>query len=254
MNYHPATLARMDLCGFGEDRGREGRKRVAPDKPQHWQTHTPEKKPVPDPGSVQVEVVCQRHAVGVRFQFGANRLRHDVMQVKVPGWTNGLGWCVETKMYMNCDRNDSTKVTCPSPDFLKLLCHACEESSWCSHWFLSDRQGKNIPCSSDPARDDYIDYLSVPFQIREDTPEPISPLFEPEFNCDDVRRDLKKIMKVPRLQYDLRTRIVEIVTSLCDELGAYDRGDINCDRHEGRRHQGHPHIGPVKWTEPENVQ
>ena len=109
-----------------------------------------------------------------------------------------VAWNVEAKMYMNADRNDRKKITCPSLEFLKLLCHACESSAWCSHFYLTDRHGKSIPCSTDPARHDYIDYLGVEFDTRADTPEPEATP-EPEFTCDDVRRDLKKIMKVPRL-------------------------------------------------------
>ena len=99
---------------------------------------------------MQVEIVCEKHGVGAKWQFGANHLREDLFRVKVPGWSNGLGWNVEAKMYMNADRHDRTKVTCPSLEFLKLLCHACEESAWCSHFYLTDRHGKSIPCNAIP--------------------------------------------------------------------------------------------------------
>jgi hypothetical protein len=57
----------MDLGTFGEDGGRrERKKRVAPDKPQQT---SPEKRQVPDPGAVPVEIVCEKFGVGVRFQF-----------------------------------------------------------------------------------------------------------------------------------------------------------------------------------------
>ena len=192
----------MDLGTFGEDGGRrERKKRVAPDKPQQT---SPEKRQVPDPGAVPVEIVCEKFGVGVRFQFGANRVRHDLLQTRVTGWSNGLGWNVEARMHMNTDRNDRTKVTCPSAEFLKAICHECVLSDWCSNWYLTDRHGRTIPCSADAARQDYIDYLSVPFAIREDTPEPEEPMPEPEFTCDDVRRDLKKVMKVPLLPRRLR--------------------------------------------------
>ena len=149
----------MDLGTFGEDGGRE-RKRVAADRPQRWQ-NSPDKRQVTDPGRVPVKIVCEKFGVGARWQFGANRLRDDLSGVRVPGWSNGLGWNVEAKMYMNADRHDRTKVACPSPEFLKALCHECEASNWCSNWYLTDRHGKTIPCSTDAARHDYIDYLSV---------------------------------------------------------------------------------------------
>ena len=87
--------------------------------------------------------------------------------------------------------------------------HECEASNWCSHWYLTDRHGKTIPCSADPARHDYFDYLSVEFDTREDTPEP-EERPEPEFTCDDVRRDLKKIMKVPRLHGRIKKIAIDI--------------------------------------------
>ena len=66
-------------------------------------------------------------------------------------------------MYMNADRHDRTKITCPSLEFLKLLCHACENSAWCSHFYLTDRHGKSIPCNATPGHPNYIEDLDVEF-------------------------------------------------------------------------------------------
>ena len=182
----------MNLGDFGQD---GGRKRFV-DKTIK-QLSSPNKKQVVDPGRVQVEIVCERYGVGAKCQFGANKLRDDLNRVRVPGWSNGLGWNVEGKMYMNAYRHDRTKITCPSLEFLKLLCHACENSAWCSHFYLTDRHGKSIPCNATPGHPNYIEDLDVEFDTRPDTPEPeVTP--EPEFTCDDVRRDIRKILKVPR--------------------------------------------------------
>ena len=66
-----------------------------------------------------------------------------------------------------------------------------------------------MPCSVDPARHNYIDYLGVEFDTQANTPEPEATP-EPEFTCDDVRRDLKRIMKVPRLQGRLGRIAIEM--------------------------------------------
>ena len=38
-------------------------------------------------------------------QFGAEKLKADLMQVRVPGYSNGLVWNVRSKSYMNAERN-----------------------------------------------------------------------------------------------------------------------------------------------------
>ena len=96
----------------------------------------------------------------------------------------------------------------PSLEFLKLLCHACEDSAWCSHFYLTDRHGKSISCSAAPGRPDYIENLEVEFDTRPDTPEPKATP-EPEFTCNDVRRDIRKVMKVPR---KIASRVLDIET------------------------------------------
>ena len=53
---------------------------VAPHNGRH------RKKPVVDPGRVQVEIIYDRYAVGARWQFGANKLRDDLLRIRVPGW------------------------------------------------------------------------------------------------------------------------------------------------------------------------
>ena len=181
----------MDLGDFGRDGGRKRKNTTLnTTSPLPSPLPSPQKRQVVDPGTVQVEIVCDRFAVGAKWQFGANRLRDDLQRVRVPGWSNGLGWNVEAKMYMNADRHDRTKITCPSLEFLKLLCHACEDSQWCSHYYLTSRNGQSIPCSADS-----IDDLEVDF---DEPPEPELDRAEVEFTCDDVRRDTRAIMKVPR--------------------------------------------------------
>ena len=110
-------------------------------------------------------------------------------------------------MYMNANRHDRTKITCPSLEFLKLLCHACENSAWCSHFYLTDRHGKSIPCNAIPGNPNYIDDLDVEFDTP---PEPELDKPEVQFTCDDVRRDIRKIMKVARL----RGRIGKIASEM----------------------------------------
>ena len=109
------------------------------------------KKQVADPGAVQVEIKCDRYAVSARWQFGAERLKTDLLRVRVPGWSNGLMWNVASRSYMNADRNSAPsamKLTCPSPEFLKELCRACEASDWCTHWYITSRTQlqKMFPC------------------------------------------------------------------------------------------------------------
>ena len=137
---------------------------------------SPRKRKVVDPGRVQVEIVCGRYAVGVKCVFGANKLRDDLLIVRVPGWSNGLNWNVAAKMYMNADRHDRQKPTCPSLGFLKLLCHACEQSEWCSHWYLMSRTGQSIPCGAHSIDNLQVDFDETPGLEKE----------EAEFTCDDL--------------------------------------------------------------------
>ena len=75
----------------------------------------------------------------------------------------GLEHCY-SRAYMNAERNSvpsaAMKLTCPSPDFLKELCRACEASDWCSHWYITSRTGQSIPCSAQS-----IDNLQVDFDV-----------------------------------------------------------------------------------------
>ena len=112
------------------------------------------------------------------------------MQVRVPGYSNGLVWNVPSKSYMNAERNSepsAMQLTCPSPDFLKELYRACEASDWCSHWYVTGRNGQSIPCSAQN-----IDTLQVDFDL------PGNPREEAESNCDDLREDVRAVMKVAR--------------------------------------------------------
>ena len=168
----------MDLGDFGRTRKRNAGSSSSP----QW---SPQKKQVVDPGRVQVEIKCDRYAVAARWQFGADKLKHDLLRVRVPGWSNGLNWNVAAKMYMNADRNDRQKLTCPSLEFLKLLCHACEQSEWCSHWYLTNRTGQSIPCGAHSIDDLQVDFDETPELEKEDS----------EYNCDESpmmcdRRDM----------------------------------------------------------------
>ena len=149
---------------------------------------SPFKKQVVDPGTVQVEIKCDRYAVAARWQFGAEKLKHDLLKVRVPGWSNGLVWNVASRAYMNMERNSvpsAMKLTCPSPDFLKELCRACEASDWCSHWYITSRTGQSILCSAQS-----IDSLQVDFDVPDMVRE------EAQSNCDDLRADVRAVMKV----------------------------------------------------------
>ena len=57
------------------------------------------KKHVPDPRRVQVEIKCDRYAVGARWQFGAERLKGDLVGAKVPGYSTGLVWNVPSILF-----------------------------------------------------------------------------------------------------------------------------------------------------------
>ena len=56
---------------------------------------------------------------------------------------------------------------------------------WCSHWFITGRDGKAIPC-----RASGIGHTNVPFDIL---PVPRTP---EDPNADDLRGDIRKLMKV----------------------------------------------------------
>ena len=116
-----------------------------------------------DPGTVQVEIKCDRYAVSARWQFGADKLKNDLLKVRVPGWSNGLVWNVASRSYMNAERNSvpsAMKLTPPSQELLKELRRACEASDWCSHWYITSRTGQSIPCSVQN-----IDSLQVGFEV-----------------------------------------------------------------------------------------
>ena len=151
---------------------------------------SPFKKHVPDPGRTQVKIKGDRYAVAAKWQFGAEKLKGDLMNVRVSGYSNGLVWNVPRLSYMNAERHSEPPVmqlTCPSRDFLGALCRACEASQWCSHWFITGKNGESIPCS---AQD--IDTLQVDFDL------PANPREEAESNCDDLREDARAVMKVAR--------------------------------------------------------
>ena len=183
----------MDLGDFGRT---GGRKRKDTSSPQC----SPQKRQVVDPGRVQVEIVCDRYAVGAKWVFRANKLRDDLLIVRVLGWSNRLNWNVAAKMCMNADRHNRRKLMCPSLEFLKLLCHACEQSEWCSHWYLTSRTGQSIPCGANTIDDLQVDFDETPELEKE----------EAEFTCDDVRTDMRAIMKVP-------CRCVEVINMLCHD-------------------------------------
>ena len=150
------------------------------------------KKQVADPGAVQVEIKCDRYAVSARWQFGAERLKTDLLRVRVPGWSNGLMWNVASRSYMNAERNSvpsAMKLTCPSPKFLKELRRACEASDWYTHWYITSRTGQSSPCSVQG-----IDSLQVDFKFE----VPDMEREEAESNCDDVRAEVRADMKVAR--------------------------------------------------------
>ena len=100
---------------------------------------------------VQVEIQCCQHSVEAKWQFGAEKLKAALLAATVPGYSRGLAWNVVQKKYMNQDRESvppDITLTCPSLDFLRALCQACHESQWCSHWYITGRDGRTIPCSS----------------------------------------------------------------------------------------------------------
>ena len=99
-----------------------------------------------------------------------------------------LEFNVALRLYMNTERNSvasAMKLTCPSPEFLKELCCACEASDWCSHWYITSQTGQSILRSAQ-----MIDNLQVDFKVPDIQRE------EAEFTCDDLRADTTAIMKV----------------------------------------------------------
>ena len=111
---------------------------------------SPTKKTVTDPGRVQVELKCCRYSVEAK-QYGAERMKADLLRATVPGFTAGLVWNIVQKKWINQQRDSVTpniQPTCPSLELLKVLCHACKESHWCTRWYLTGRDGRTIPCSA----------------------------------------------------------------------------------------------------------
>ena len=66
-----------------------------------------------------------------------------------------------------------------------MLCNACQASQWCSHWFITGKNGQTIPCSAED-----METLEVEFD------PPALPREEGDSNCDDVRQDVRGVMKV----------------------------------------------------------
>ena len=66
----------MDLGDFGRNFKRGAGSSSSPQG-------SPFKKQVVDPGAVQVEIKCDRYAVSARWQFGADRLKNDLLRVRV---------------------------------------------------------------------------------------------------------------------------------------------------------------------------
>ena len=101
-----------------------------------------------------------------------------------------LEFNVALRLYMNTERNSvasAMKLTCPSPEFLKELCCACEASDWCSHWYITSQTRQSILCSAQT-----IDNLQVNFEVLGIDHE----REEAEFTCDDLQADTTAIMKV----------------------------------------------------------
>ena len=116
----------MDLGDFGRKRSAGG----SSSSPGGKQGGSPYKKQVPDPGRVQVEIKCDRFCVGARWQFGAERLKADLVGAKVAGYSTGLVWNVPRGQWINAERNSeppAIELTCPSQEFLRVLCKACHD-------------------------------------------------------------------------------------------------------------------------------
>ena len=119
-----------------------GRKRSSP-----YGSPIANKRPVKDPGAVQVEFKCCRSSVEAKWPFGAEKMKADLLAATVPGFTHGLVWNAVQKTWLNQDRDSvppAIELTCPSLDLLKALCHACKESAWCSHWYITGKDGRNF--------------------------------------------------------------------------------------------------------------
>ena len=88
---------------------------------------------------------------------------------------------------MNAERNfvlSATKLTCPSGDFLNELCRACKARDWCSHWHITSKTRPSFLCSAQT-----IGTLQVDFDVPDIERE------EAESNCDDLRADVRAVMK-----------------------------------------------------------
>jgi hypothetical protein len=99
------------------------------------------------------------------------------MGAKVVGYSTGLVWNVPKAQWMNAERNSeppAIELTCPSQEFLRVLCKACHDSTWCSQWYITGRNGRTIPCSATD-----IGSLDVDFD------EPALPREAEESNNDD---------------------------------------------------------------------
>ena len=86
---------------------------------------------------------------------------------------------------MNAERHSegpAIELTCPSQEFLRVLCNACHKSQWCSRWYITGRDGLTIPCSA----------ADIP-TLQMDFDPPAEPREEGESNCDDVREDVRGI-------------------------------------------------------------
>ena len=88
-----------------------------------WPLGSPNKKLVTDPGRVRVELKCCRHSVEAKRQFGADRMKANLLRATVLEFTAGLVWNVAQK-----DMDEPRKrLTRPSLDLVKALRSACNE-------------------------------------------------------------------------------------------------------------------------------
>ena len=97
------------------------------------------------------------------------------------------------------------ELTYPPLKLLHELCRACEASQYCSHWFITVRDGKTIPCHASG-----IEHMNVPFDI------PPEPRTTEDSNANDLRGDIRKLMKVR--QVALRGHITELMGCIADEI------------------------------------
>ena len=148
---------------------------------------SPYKKPATDPGRVQVEIKCDQFCVGAKWHFGAERLKSDLVAATIPEYSNGLAWNVPKKKWINAERNSeppAIELTCPSQEFLRVLCKACHDSPWCSGRYITGRGGRTIPCS---AAD--IETLEVDFD------EPALPREAEEATNDAIQEEVRKVQR-----------------------------------------------------------